>query len=154
MYSQENLNQIEEQFRKRLAMLGLLLLLPLAALVVSLALRIKWLTMLASILAGSLTILYVGMSLSPVFYYRKHLRLLLPGRKRELSGVFKGFEEHPVLRDKVRFYGFLLNIGELDDPIDDRQLYWDANLPLPDWQEGERFWVSSFDKSVVDWKRI
>lgn len=154
MYSQENLNQIEEQFKQRLGVLGLLLLLPMATLVYSMVVRIKWLTMLASSLTGCIAILYIGLSLSPVFYYRKHLRALLPGRKRELSGIFKGFDPHVVLRDKVRYHSFLVNIGELDDPNDDRLLYWDDHFPLPDWQEGERFWIASFDKSVVEWKRI
>ena len=153
MYSQENLNQIERQFNKSLLILCLLLLLPLAALVYSLVVRIKWLTILTSCLAGAIALLYGGMTLSPIFNYRKHLRALLPGRKRELTGIFKGFDHHVVLRDKVRFYSFLVNIGETDDPNDDRQLYWDDNLPLPDWQEGERFWIASFDKSVVAWKR-
>jgi len=70
-----------------------------------------------------------------------------------MSGVFKGFDEDFVVRDKVRYLPLMLNVGDQADAGDERLLYWDLNLPLPDWQPGDRLWISSHDKAVADWRR-
>lgn len=152
MYTQQDYLDINAQFSRKLRLMLLLEALLLAGLVYSLVIRLKWLTILISCVMGAIAIFYTGMTLSPLYAYRKFIRQLLSGRQRELTGRFKGFDAHEVLRDNVRYLSFLLNIGEQDEPQDDRQLYFDINLPRPDWQEGDRLWVQSFDKAVTQWR--
>lgn len=152
MYSQSDYQDIDRQFHSKLRLLLIVEALFLGVLVYSLVIRAKWLTILLSCVMGAIAIFYSGMTLSPLFAYRKYIRLLLTGRQRELTGYFKGFDAHEVLRDNVRFLSFLLNIGEQDLPEDDRQLYYDVNLPLPKWQPGDRLHVESFDKAVTKWE--
>ncbi|NLD02464.1 MAG: hypothetical protein GX674_04075, partial [Clostridiales bacterium] len=47
---------------------------------------------------------------------------------------------------------FMLNVGDAKDEKDDRLLSWDIQHPLPEWHEGMKLWVSTFDKSVCDWR--
>lgn len=154
MYSEKDLTSIGEQFRKRLLLWLLPLLLLVAALVYSLVIRQEVLTIAVFVLMCWLVIFAWGLSLAPVRAYQRYIRDLLHGRQREMSGVFKGFDQDSVLRDKVRYQPLMLNVGDLAEPNDDRLLYWDSNLPLPDWREGERLWVSSFDKGITDWRRV
>ena len=153
MYSDKDLLDIDRQFRRRLWLLMMIEGVLAAGMAYSLAVRLQWLTVLLSCVMGSAAIIYAGMTLAPLHAYRKYLRALLPGHKRELSGIFKGFDAHSILRDNVSYLSFLLNVGDPDDSKDDRQLYYDTNLPLPDWREGERLWIASFDKSVTGWRR-
>lgn len=154
MYSEEDLISIGAQLRKRLLAWLAPLLLLLALLVYSLAIRHEVFTIAVFAMICWLAIFAWGVSLSPVRAYQRYLRDLLSGRQREMTGVFKGFDRDSVLRDRVRYQPLMLNVGDVEDPKDDRLLYWDANLPLPDWREGERLWISSFDKGVTDWKRV
>lgn len=153
MYTQQDYNEISTQWRQRWTKLALLMIVPLAVLIWSLIVRMQSLTVGMSILMGCAMLFYYGVSISPIGAYRKHMGELLHGRNREMEGVFKGFEHQYAVRDGVRFLPMMLNVGDPEEPKDDRLLYWDLNLPLPDWQEGEQLWVASFDKSVTDWRR-
>ena len=153
MYKQRDLEDISAQLRRRIGLWALPQLPLLAALIYTLMIRSQALTIAAFVLMGWLAIFAAGVSIAPVASYRKYLRDLLAGRKREMDGIFKGFDENSVMRDKVRYLPLMLNVGDPEDAGDDRLLYWDLNLPQPDWQPGERLWISSFDKAVADWRR-
>ena len=154
MYTQNDLKDLDQQYRQRLLMTLLPAVLLMVPLVWSLTVRAQWLTVLSTVLLGSILIFLWGTYLSPVSAYRKHIRGLLAGRQRELEGIFKGYADEVALRDKVRFRPLMVNVGDAAEPKDDRLLYWDINLPLPDWQEGERLNIASFDKAITRWERV
>lgn len=154
MYTQDDLKTVQEQYRKRWLWLVLGLLLPTAGLVWSLVVRLQPLTIGLSILTGCIFVFVHGVAISPVGAYRKHLSELLQGRNREMEGTFKGFDSRYAVRDRVRFLPLMLNVGDPQEPNDDRLLYWDLNLPLPDWHEGEQLYIASFDKAVTAWRRL
>lgn len=153
MYKQSDLDDISAQLWRRISLWALPQLPLLAALIYTLIIRNQVLTIATFVLMGWLAIFAAGVSIAPVASYRKYLRDLLVGRKREMSGVFKGFDEDFVMRDKVRYLPLMLSVGDPADAGDDRLLYWDLNLPLPAWQPGDRLWISSHDKAVADWRR-
>ena len=153
MYTQQHLDDINHQLKRRMMRLLLPQLVLLAGLVYSLVIRSRWLTTGLFILMGALALFYWGLVLSPLRAYRKYLCDLLGGRQREYAGQFRGFDGHEVIRDNVRFMPFMLNVGNAEDLKDDRLLYWDTNLPLPDWREGEHLWVNTFDKAVTGWRQ-
>ena len=153
MYTQSDLEEISAQLRRRIGLWTLPQLPLMVALIYTLIIRHQVLTTAVSVLMGWIAIFAAGISIAPVAAYRKFLRGLLIGRKRELSGIFKGFDKDTVMRDKVRYVPLMLNVGDIDEPKDDRLFYWDTNLPLPDWQLGDKLWISSHDKSVADWRK-
>lgn len=138
--------------KRRLFFCLLPVMVLLVGLIVSFIYRIEWLSMLLLILAGALLIFLWDTSLSPVRSYRKFLRDLLIGRKRDYSGEFRGFESLDIIREGVHCRPFMLNVGDIKQEKDDRLLYWDTHHPLPQWEEGTQLWVSTFDKSVCDWR--
>ena len=153
MYTQSDLEEISAQLRRRIGLWTLPQLPLMAALIYTLIIRHQMLTTAVSVLMGWIAIFAAGISIAPVAAYRKFLRGLIIGRKREMSGIFKGFDQDTVMRDKVRYVPLMLNVGDIDEPKDDRLFYWDTNLPLPDWQLGDKLWISSHDKSVADWRK-
>jgi hypothetical protein len=153
MYTQGDLEEINSQLRRRIGLWALPQLPLLAALVYTLIIRYQVMTIVIFVLMGWIAVFAAGVSIAPVAAYRKFLRGLLGGRKRDLIGVFKGFDTDTVMRDKVRYVPLMLNVGDIGEPKDDRLLYWDANLPLPAWQPGDKLWISSHDKSVADWRK-
>lgn len=153
MYTEQDYADICTQKKKRTLLLLLPLLLMLALLVYSLIVRIELLTTLTTIAAGILSLFVHGLFIKPVSAYAAHIDQVLHGRVRTLTGAFKEMETETTLRDGVLYYGFLLNVGRMNDEEDDRLFYWDANLPLPDWKKGERITVTHHDKALGAWER-
>jgi len=84
----------------------------------------------------------------PALIYRKHVRYMLHGRMRQTTGLFKSFSEDVSDREGLECHAMLLNIGEKDDPEDDRLFYYDSCKDRPAFAIGERVTVLSNDKMV------
>ncbi len=154
LYAEQDLAALRAQLKRRWLALLLPELALLALLVYSLVVRNKALTVICSIVMGCLAVGMITLVIGPLRRYVLFLQEAMQGRQRELEGVLKGLEQHPVLRDGVRFVPFTVNVGRPDEDKDDRLLYWDWNLPLPAWQPGDRLWISSFDKAVLAWGKL
>ena len=153
VYTEQDYTDICAQIKQRKLLLAIPAAVLLAAVIVSFVFRIRWLTMALSVLLGAGLIFCYGMLISPVTAYRRHLNDALHGRTRATTGAFKEMEDVPVMRDGVKYYPLMLNVGNMDDPEDDRLFYYDANLPLPDWKPGDMLTVTAHDKSLGAWVR-
>ena len=80
--------------------------------------------------------------------YRKHLTYMLNGRMRVTTGVFKSFSEDVSDREGLDCYAMLINVGDKDDPEDDRLFYYDVHKPAPEMPLGTMITVHSNDKMV------
>ena len=153
MYTEQDYQDIRGQIKRRFFVLGIPALLLLAAVIVSFVFRIKWLTMVLSLVLGAGCIFCYGMFLSPVIAYGRHLGEVLHGRVRSTTGAFKEMETQTVMRDGVKYYPMMISVGDMENPEDDRLFYFDANLPRPDWKIGEMLTVTAHDKSMGAWAR-
>ena len=106
------------------------------------------LTSFLTLLSGGYFLFMFGVYLRPALIYRRNLHFLLEGRKRVTPGIFKEFSEDVSDRDGMEVYPMLLNVGERNDPEDDRLFYYDAYKPLPEMPIGSRVTVYSNDKLV------
>ena len=153
MYTERDLQDINQQFKRRLTIYAVPATLLIAAIVVSLVYRNELATELLFIALGALSIFCWGLYLSPVHAYRKYVKSLLRGRNRTNVGYFKGFDDEIVERDGVKLIPFLINVGNKQDELDDRLFYLDANLPTLEWQVGDLLAITSQDKAVISWQR-
>ena len=153
MYTEQDFLDIRAQARRRFITLSIPAALLLAGVVVSFLYRVRWLTMGLTILLGAFAIFAYGLLLYPVVAYGRHLDDVLHGRVRSLTGAFKEMEESAVIREGVYYYPMMLNVGDMEDPEDDRLFYYDANLPRPDWKKGETLTVTAHDKALGAWTR-
>lgn len=154
MYSSQNVKDITSQLQKRIFLLAIPLVLLLAGVVASILHRVQWLTILLFILCCFVLIFCWGLFLSPLQKYRKFLQSAVHGQNRTMEGYFKRFVDEKSERDGVYFVPLFINISNSDEEEDDRLFYFDANLPLPDWNVGEKLSITSQDKAVISWQRI
>ncbi len=152
MYTEQDYSAISAQLKKRVLMLSVPAALLLGAVIWSFAVRIKWLTMLLTMLTGAYCVFTHGMLVSPVAAYRRHIANALTGRTRKTTGIFKEMESAPVQREGVQYYPMLLTVGDPNNPEDDRLFYYDANLPRPNWTSGQKLTITSHDKFVAAWE--
>ncbi len=160
LYTQEDLQQADAMFKRRL----LAALLP-AVLVIVLGVALfvigrihrsdtMWMwTAALTILGGGYFLFGYGVAVKPARIYRTHVGYMLNGRQRETTGVFKSFSEETSDRDGLICHAMMLNVGEVDDPEDDRLFYYDAYKPKPDMPLGTRVTVRSNDKAVSSMQR-
>lgn len=153
MYTEQDFQDISAQLKKRIITFSIPAIMMLALVIIFFILRNQALTTIASLLLGAYGIFAFGMFIHPVFAYRRHLHYVLHGRVRKLTGAFKEMDETIALRDGVRYYAMLINVGKMENPEDDRLFYYDANLPRPDWQVGDMITITSHDKNVGAWEK-
>ena len=153
VYTQQDLKDIEQQWKQRLARCLVPAGILLVGIVISFVFRIEPLTIALSLVLGAAALFAWALFLSPVRAYRKHLESVLHGITREATGAFKEMDEKAVMRDGVLFYPMLINVGDMKKDMDDRLFYYDASLPRPDWQKGEMLTIVSHDMKVGGWKR-
>lgn len=153
MYTEQDYADICAQKKKRLILVLIPIILLLALLVYSLIIRIQALTMITTILMGIIWIAAYGLFVKPVRAYQRHMDLVMHGRVRSFTGAFKEMDEQTTMRDGVRYYAMLLNVGNMEEEADDRLLYYDANLPRPDWKKGDMLTVTHHDKALGKWER-
>ena len=153
MYTEQDFSDIRAQLNKRLLFTAIPTVIQLAAIIVSFVFRVKLLTMALTLILGAGLIFVYSMLIYPVYAYKRHLNNVLHGKTRTLTGAFKEMEEGDVIREGVHYYPMLVNVGDMQSPEDDRLFYFDANLPRPDWQVGEKLTIISHDKAVGAWER-
>ncbi|MBR1584053.1 MAG: hypothetical protein IJ662_00765 [Clostridia bacterium] len=153
LYTEQDYQDISNQMKKRWIALLIPAAVLLAAVIVSFVYRMKEVTMALTVALGAGFIFCYGLFLAPVIAYRHHLDDVLHGRVRKTTGAFKEMEEESVLRDGVRYYPMMINVGNMGEEEDDRLFYYDANLPRPDWQVGEMLTVTAHDKALGAWEK-
>lgn len=161
MYTQQDLINIKIQLKKR----WLITLVPsLAVLAAAIVIFVYgqlnrndelWmLTSTLTMIGGSYLLFFFGVYVRPAMAYRKHLGYMLNGRKRETTGLFKAFSQDVCIRDGLEVHAMLVNVGEKDDPEDDRLFYYDVYKAAPEMAFGERVTVVSNDKMVASITRV
>ena len=152
MYTLRDYEDINRQLRKNWLCSLLPFIVLLGVVVWSFIVRIRWLTMAATILAGAILIFTYGIYIAPLSRYRRHLELALSGTQKVTEGIFKFMEEKPVEREGVMYFPFIINVGDQDEEDDDRLFYYDANLKRPAWQAGQVLRIQSYEKFVSGWE--
>lgn len=153
VYTQDDLLSIKRQKTKRMVLVAIPAVLLFAGVIVSFIFRVKYVTMGLSVVLGAYIIFFYELFVAPVAAYQKHIDNALNGRTRSLTGAFKEMESTAVMREGVRYYPLLLNVGDMDSPEDDRLFYYDCNLPLPEWKTGDLLTVTAHDKAMTAWVR-
>ena len=156
MYTHEDMAEVERLLKKRWRAAAIPAALVLAA---GIALFVvgrmnrsdtMWMATAAlTVLGGRYFLFLYGVWVKPARVYRRHVDYMLNGRMRETTGVLKSFSEDVSDREGLECHAMMLNVGEKDDPEDDRLFYFDALKPWPGWAAGTRLTVKSNDKMVA-----
>jgi hypothetical protein len=151
MYHQSDIADIQKQLRRRILawlMPGVVLL---CLVVFCFIKRVEWLTAALFALLGCLAVFAMHLYILPLARYRRFLELAVHGRQRHSVLLFKSFDDQAVVREGVRFYPLLFSAGSPGEAMDDRLIYWDANLPPPTWNPGDKLAIFSHEKALTSW---
>jgi hypothetical protein len=102
-----------------------------------------------TLLGGGLLIFLWGMKLTPLLKYRKYLRESTAGLNRQVEGTVSHLQEDTTSREGLSFYALLVNVGDPNNPEDDRLLYWDGQLPRPDLQAGQPVRILAHGNDII-----
>ena len=153
MYTQNDIDSINAQQRKRTLLWLIPELLLLASLIVSFINRIEWLTSVIFALLCAVVVFSLTVSILPVKRYRDFLRNAVHGRNRVDTVAFDAIDRQIVNREGVRFYPVTMRADTIKEELDERQYYWDANLPFPEWRENEKITLTSHERMITGWQR-
>lgn len=150
IYSETDYTAIVKQQRKRWTMMGIPCAMLLVALIVSLFIRLEWLTTVSTILIGVILIAGYDLAIKPLHCYEKHLRHCLHGRTRECELPFIRLSENIDVVDGVRCHQLLCEDVDGKGRPYERLFYFDAEKAFPDVQEGSRLRITHYDLFVAD----
>ena len=106
-------------------------------------------TGLLTILGGAYCIFFYGVYLRPMLKYKRHLDYMLDGLKRDITGTLKEVSDTAQDRDGIDCYTVMVNVGEKNDPEDDRLFYLDAYKSMAGFAVGDRIRVESNDRMIA-----
>ena len=107
-----------------------------------------------TILGGGYAVFFYGVYLGPMRKYKKHLDYMLDGRKRVTEGILREVSQTVQDREGIDCYSVMMNVGEKNDPEDDRQFYLDAYKTMSGYQAGDRIRIESNDRMIAGVTKI
>ncbi len=160
LYNEDMFASLKGQIKKRMMIAFLVLLVFLAAVVLTLMLddgkenRPIVATTLLVICAGCSFIFLWEMTIQPLRCYARHINTALHGRTHQVRVVFDSFGADDSMVDGVRFRD-LIFLGDSDKHGDrERLFYWDRELPLPDFQPGQEIDVTYYDRFMTGYEIV
>ena len=136
IYTEADYLTIKKQLRQRWMLLGIPCALLTVAVVISLIIRLQWLTCAATILIGALLIAGYDLTIKPLRSYEQHLHHCLYGRNRECELPFIALSENVDLVEGVRCRQLLCEDEDGKGRPYERLFYFDAEKPFPTVAKG------------------
>ena len=153
LYSENDLQQIDQQLKKRYIIIGIVFGLFLALVIWSFIVRIQWLSMVSVFLACAVAIFGIDLFCLPLHRYRKLIISALTGRTH--VGVFEYQEQEPEpsLVEGISCRG-LIFLGEPDKHGSrEQRFYWDTEHPLPAFQPGTPVTLKYTGRNIIGWSQ-
>lgn len=155
MYTEQDLLSIRKQEKKRWTIVGVVALLFIAGIVYSLIIRSEALTAGLTIVLVAILIFVYDLTIKPLHCYATLLHNLLHGRTRQLDCTYHSIDADLSLVDGVKYYGMTVLQQDEDggDPFE-RLLYWDAEKPIPQLQQGDQLHIVYHDRMIASLTRV
>lgn len=106
-------------------------------------------TALITIAAGAYFLFFHGVYLHPASLYKRHVDFMLDGNKRETTGALQSVDSTVVYNDGLDCHVVTVNVGDKNDPEDDRSFYLDALKPLPAIPLGTKVRILSNNRMIA-----
>lgn len=150
IYCEADYTAIIAQQRKRWLILCIPCVLLAAVLIVSLVVRMEWLTSVSTILIGALLIAGYDLFIKPLSCYARHLRNCLHGRTRECELPFIRLSENIDVVEGVRCRQLLCADLDAKGRPYERLFYFDAEKAFPEANEGDMLHIVHHDLTVAN----
>ena len=149
LYSEKDIQQLSSQLKKRYLLLGVILAVLVAAFIVSMIIRVEWLSMVLFFLFCAVAVFVIELFCLPLHRYKKLVSSALTGRNHTETLEYKEAEADPSVVDGVKCRG-LIFLGNPDKHGSrDVLLYWDKELSLPELVPGNLYTVRFTGKNII-----
>lgn len=150
IYTEADYTAIVKQQRKRWVILGIPCAILAVVLIVSLFIRLEWLTTACTIVIGALLIAGYDFFIKPLHCYEVHLNHCLHGRTRECDLPFIRLSENIDVVDGVHCRQLLCADMDAKGRPYERLFYFDAEKEFPPAKEGDMLHIVHHDLTVAN----
>ena len=152
LYSEKDLQQLSGRLKKRYLVLGLILAVLLAAFIVSMIIRVEWLSIVLLILFCSTAVFVIEMFCLPLHRYKKLITSALTGRTHTETLEYSEAEADTSVVDGVLCRG-LIFLGNPDKHgTREQRFYWDEELPLPAFTPGDQVTLKYTGRNIIGYE--
>jgi len=149
VYEESDFGLIGNKWKKSLIYAGCYLAFTVAVLAYTMLIRNKVMTIATGALLGCIAILLWGMKISPIRLMRRYLYEIHSGLTKHTSGRVVFFSEDITPREGIECFQVILNVGEKDDPKDERLFYWNASMKRPQCEKGGVVSITSHGNDII-----
>ncbi len=154
LFTDDDKTALSRQMRRRLILMLIPCLVLLGVAIYGMVIRDEMLTNVFGILCGAVAIFVYDLFLRPLLCYRKHLNNVTSQRRRTVELPFCAISSNIDLVDGVNYRALTcMDVDGKGRPYE-RLFYYDAQKPLPDFQEGEMVRVTHHELEVSDIERV
>ena len=152
LYSEKDVQQLSGQLKKRCLLLGCALAALLALFVVSMVIRLEWLSMVSLFLFFASAVFVIEVFCLPLHRYRKLILSALHGRTHTETLEFQQAEQETSVVDGVTCRG-LIFLGAPDKHgTREQRYYWDEELPLPAFRAGDQVTLKYTGRNIIGYQ--
>ena len=151
LYSDNDLQQLSSQLKKRYTVLGVILAVLLGLFIYSMIIRVEWLSIILLAVLCAVAVFVIELFCLPLHRYKKLIQSALTGRTHTETLVYD-HEAEPSLVDGVLCSG-LIFLGEPDKHgIREQRYYWDKEIPLPSFTPGNQVTLKYTGKNIIGYE--
>lgn len=152
LYSDNDLQQISAQLKKRYLLLGCALAVLLVPIVLSAVSRTEWLTVVLVALFFSIAVFVIDLFCLPLQRYKKLVIAALSGRNHTETLEFKEIEPDSSVVDGVTCRG-LIFLGSPDKHgTREQRFYWDEEVRRPAFHPGEMVTIKYTGRNIIGYQ--
>lgn len=149
LYSEKDIQQLSSQLKKRYLVLGAVLAVIVAAFVVSMIIRVEWLSIVMFFLFCAVAVFVIELFCLPLHRYKKLVSSALTGRNHTETLEYKEAEADPSVVDGVKCRG-LIFLGNPDKHGSrEQRFYWDEEFPLPAFRSGQQITLKYTGRNII-----
>lgn len=154
LYTETYLQSIRTQLKNRWMAAGIPALVCFIGMFVCFFLRIEWATSALTVVGFVFLIGGWDLFIRPVKCYERHVSTALHGRRAEITLAFSSMDHTESVVDGVRYYSFMMTDYDKKGKPFECLFYYDAELPRPDYKEGEMLKLTYYDKMLSGIEKV
>ena len=153
LYSEKDIQQLSAQLKKRYLAMGGILAVLLALFILSMILRVEWLSIATFILFFATALFTVDMFCLPLHRYKKLITSALTGRTHTEELEYEKTEDDSSVVDGVPCLGMIFLGAPDKHGAREQRFYWDKELPLPDFVPDDQITLKYTGRNIIGYQK-
>ncbi len=147
LYHDEDMQNTKTKLRNRFITALVILAVVVAALVVLLWFRLRFVAIAATIVGIAILFFYCSMKLMPWYRYQRYLKDMNEGLRRVTQAWMVSISDSSRAQDGVMCRDFLVRVDESEEG--ERLFFWDEDKTFPAIAQGQMLTITSYGNFVL-----